>query len=102
MGEEGADTRTFTRNFLGLVTGTFGLGWAAGALLVLKSWHLFRAPRWMMVSGAGYITFMLVPIVFGFTLTWLCSRLISRGWGRVSLGFFGLGLFGLIVGLLAI
>jgi hypothetical protein len=56
----------------------------------------------MMVSGTGYVTFMLVPIVLGFTLTWLCSRLISRGWGRVSLGFFLLGLFGLIVGLMAI
>jgi len=98
IGDEGADTRTF----LGLVTGTFALGWAAGVLLVLKSWHLFRAPRWMMVSGAGYVTFMLVPIVFGFAVTWLSSRLVSRGWGRVSLGFLGLGLCGLIAGLLAI
>ena len=87
---------------MGLVTGTFGLGWVAGILLVLKSWHLFRAPRWMMFSGAGYVTFMLVPIVFGFGVTWLSSRLISRGWGRVSLGFLGLGLCGLIVGLMAI
>ncbi len=93
---------TVGHTFVGLVTGTFALGWAAGILVVLKSWHLFHAPRWLMVSGAGYVTFMLVPIVCGFGFTWLSSRLVSRGWGSVGLGFFALGVCGLIAGLMAI
>lgn len=89
-------------SFRALVTGTFLFGWAAGVLLVLKSWHLLHAPRWMMVSGAGYVTFMLVPIICGFAVTRISARLISRGWGGTSVRFLALGLCGLVAGLMAI
>ena len=99
---KGSFRRAPHRVFLGLVTGTFAVGWAAGVLLVLKSWHLFHAPRWLMVSGAGYVTFMLIPIVCGFLVTWLASRLVSRGWGGPAMGFLALGLCGLVAGLMVL
>jgi hypothetical protein len=89
-------------SFRALVTGTFLFGWAAGVLLVLKSWRLFHAPRWMMVSGAGYVTFMLIPIICGIGVTRLSGRLISRGWGGTSVRFLALGLCGLVAGLMAL
>ena len=94
--------RLLPRIFLGLVTGTFLFGWAAGVLVVLKCWRLGRAPQWMMVSGAGYLTFMLIPIVTGFGFTWISSRLVSRGWGGVPLGFLALGLCGLVAGMMVL
>jgi hypothetical protein len=86
--------------FLAFVTGTFLFGWVMGVLLVLKAWRLVHAPRWMMVSGAGYVTFMLIPIICGFLVARLCSWLISRGWGGMPVGFLALGLCALLAGVL--
>jgi hypothetical protein len=85
-----------------VVTGTFLFGWSAGLLLVFKSWQLAHAPRWIMVSGAGYVTLMLVPILCGFAVTRLSSWLIGHGWGGTSLRALALGLCGLVAGMMAI
>ena len=49
-------------DFTSFVAATFPSGWLSGLLLVLKSWHLFHATGWLIVSGAGYVTLMLIPI----------------------------------------
>jgi hypothetical protein len=87
------------RSFLATVAGTFMLGWVLGVVAVLKLWQLSGAPRWMMVTGAGYVIFMILPIASGFALTKVLSRLISRGWTGSSLGFLVLGLCALVAGL---
>src|SRR4030095_13239006 len=38
------------------VAGTFLFGWLLGLAIVLKLWHLAHAPRWMLVSGVGYVS----------------------------------------------
>jgi hypothetical protein len=85
-----------------LVSLAFLLGWSAGLLTVWKSWQLFHASRWIMVSGAGYVTLMLIPTMCGFVCARLASRLASRGWGGAPLRALALGIGGLVAGLLAI
>jgi hypothetical protein len=97
-----AESKQCLTSFRALVTGIFLFGWAAGVLLVLKTWHLVHAPRWMMISGAGYVTFMLIPIICGFGVTQIWGRLISRGWGGAPVRFLALGLCALVAGLMAI
>jgi hypothetical protein len=89
-------------SFLAFVTGTFLFGWLVGFVAVLKLWHLLHAPRWMMVSGVGYVTFMLFPAVTGFLVAWLCGRLVSRGWGGAPLRMLAVGVCGLMAGLLVL
>lgn len=84
------------------VGGTFVFGWALGLLVVLKVWHLAHAPRWVMLSGVGYVTLMLLPAAFAFSITWLAGRLVARGWGGGPLRLAAAGLLGLVGGLLAL
>jgi hypothetical protein len=84
------------------VTGTFVFGWAIGLASVLKLWQLVNAPRWMMWSGVGYVSFMLVPAGLGFLTAWLSRRLVARGWGGAPLRVAAAGVCGLLVGLLAL
>jgi hypothetical protein len=77
-----------------LITAAFLLGWVAGLLAVWKS-------RWIMVSGAGYVTLMLVPTMCGFVCARVASRLASRGWGGAPLRALALGVCGLVAGLMA-
>jgi len=84
-----------------LVTAAFLLGWVAGVLTVWKSWELFHASRWIMVSGAGYVTLMLIPTMCGFACARVASRLASRGWSGAPLRALALGVCGLVAGLLA-
>ena len=88
-------------SFPALVAGTFLFGWAAGLLVVLKGWHLVHAPRWRMVTGVGYVTFMLMPILCGVAVVHLSRGLISRGWGATPVRFLALGLCGLVAGFMA-
>jgi hypothetical protein len=88
--------------FRAFVTGTFLLGWLGGFAAVFKLWQLAQAPRWMMFSGAGYVTFMLVPALAGVIVTRLAGRLVARGWGGAPLRFVAVGLCGVLAGLLAI
>jgi hypothetical protein len=88
--------------FLAFVTGTFLFGWLAGVLLVFKAWHVIDASRWTMVSGGGYITLMLGPIVCGFCCARVAGRLVSRGWGGLPLRALALGVCGLVAGLMAV
>ena len=81
---------------------TFLFGWLLGLAIVCKLWHLAHAPRWMVVSGVGYVTLMLPPAIAGFMLAWCTGRLAARGWGPASLGMAGAGVAGLVAGLLAI
>jgi len=85
-----------------LVTAAFLLGWVAGVLTVWKSWELFHASRWIMVSGAGYVTLMLIPTMCGFACARVASRLASRGWGGAPLRALALGIGGLVAGLMAL
>jgi hypothetical protein len=88
--------------FSTFVAATFLSGWLLGLAIVLKLWHLAHAPRWMVVSGVGYISLMLPPAIAGFALAWCASRLAARGWGRPSLGLAGVGVVGLVAGFLAL
>jgi hypothetical protein len=84
------------------VTGTFVFGWAIGLASVLKLWQLVHAPRWMMWSGVGYVSFMLAPPAVGFLLTWLARHLVARGWGGGPLRAAAAGVCGLLAGLLVL
>lgn len=84
------------------VAGTFLFGWLLGLAVVLKMWHLAHAPRWMIVSGVGYVSLMLPPTITGFALAWCAGRLARRGWGPASLSLAGAGAAGLVAGLLVL
>ena len=88
--------------FFALVAGTFLFGWLLGLAVVFKLWQLSHAPRWMLMSGVGYVTLMLPPTITGFTLAWCTGRLAARGWGPASLGLAGAGVAGLVAGLLVL
>lgn len=85
-----------------LVSATFLLGWVAGVLTVWKFWQLFHASRWSLVSGAGYLSLMLIPTMCGVVCARVASQLASRGWGGAPLRALALGVCGLVAGLLAI
>ena len=89
-------------SFVGFVTASFMFGWVVGLVLVLKAWNLAHAPRWMMLSGVGYVTFMLFPAVIGAGIAWLSGRLVARGWGGTSLRLLAVGVCGLVGGLCAL
>jgi len=88
--------------FSAFVAGTFLFGWLLGLAVVLKLWHLSQAPRWMILSGVGYVTLMLPPTISGFTLAWCAGRLSARGWGPLALGVAGAGVAGLVAGFLVL
>lgn len=88
--------------FVAFVTATFLFGWLSGLLLVLKSWHLFHATRWLMISGAGYVTLMLIPIMCGFACARIAGHLARRGWSGMPLRVLALGVCGLVAGVMAI
>lgn len=93
---------TLVAGFVGFVAATFLFGWLSGLLLVLKSWHLFHATRWLMVSGAGYVTLMLIPIMSGFACARIAGHLVRRGWSGMPLRVLALGVCGLVAGVMAI
>jgi len=96
------DTESPKTAFSAFVAGTFLFGWALGFAAVLKLWHLSHAPRWMVLSGVGYVTLMLPPAIVGFALAWCAGRLAARGWGPGPLALAGAGVGGLVAGLLAL
>ena len=89
-------------SFARFVAGTFFFGWLAGLLLVVRAWHASSASHWTLISGAGYLTLMLVPILCGFSCTRIASQLAGRGWGGAPLRALALGVCALVVGLLAV
>jgi len=88
--------------FSAFVAGTFLLGWLLGFASVLKLWNLSQAPRWMILSGVGYVTLMVPPAITGFVLAWCAGRMSARGWSAASLALAGAGVIGLVAGLLVI
>jgi len=84
------------------VSGTFFLGWLLGVAVVGKLWQLAHAPRWLVLSGMGSVTFLMAPIITGALFSRAISRLASRGWWGAPLGLIGLGTCGLVAGLLAL
>jgi hypothetical protein len=88
--------------FSAFVAGTFLLGWLLGFASVLKLWNLSQAPRWMILSGVGYVTMMLPPTLIGFAIAWCGVRLSARGWGLASLVLAAAGVIGLVAGLLVL
>ena len=97
-----ARAATRTSSFFAIVAGTFLFGWLLGLAIVFKLWHLAHAPRWMIMSGVGYVTLMLPPTITGFVLAWGTGRLAARGWGPASLGLAAAGVVGLVAGFLVI
>jgi hypothetical protein len=55
-----------------------------------------------MVSGAGYVTLMLIPIMCGFVCARIAGHLVRRGWGGAPLRVLALGVCGLVAGVMAI
>jgi hypothetical protein len=88
--------------YLALVVGTFVFGWLMGVAVVFKLWHLAHAPRWLVFSGMGTVSFLMAPVISGVLFSRGIGRLASRGWRGAPLGLVGLGACGLIVGLLAL
>ena len=84
------------------VAGTFVFGWLVGLALVFRLWELAGAPRWMMFSGAGYVSLMLGPAAVGIVFSRAMGGLAGRGWGGASLGLLGAGIVGLVSGLYAL
>jgi len=84
------------------VAGTFVFGWLIGLALVFRLWDLAGAPRWMMFSGAGYVSLMLGPAGVGFVFSRATGRLAGAGWGGGYLGLLGAGIVGLVSGLYAL
>jgi hypothetical protein len=89
-------------SFVAFVAVTFLFGWLSGLLLVLKSWHLLPASRVLMISGAGYVTLMLIPIMCGFVCARIAGHLVRRGWSGLPLRMLALGVCGLVAGVMAI
>jgi hypothetical protein len=87
---------------LALVIGTFVLGWLLGVAIVFKLWQLAHAPRWLIFSGMGMVSFLMAPCFGGALFSRTIGRLASRGWRGAPLGLVGLGACGLVVGLLAL
>ena len=87
---------------LALVVGTFFFGWLLGVAVVGKLWQLAHAPRWLVFSGMGSVTFLMTPIFSGALFSRAIGRLAARGWRGAPLGLIGLGTCGLVAGLLAL
>ena len=87
---------------LALVVGTFFFGWLLGVAVVGKLWQLAHAPRWLVFSGMGSVSFLMAPIVSGALFSRAIGRLAARGWRGAPLGLIGLGTCGLVAGLLAL
>lgn len=88
--------------FLLFVATVFLFGWLVGLAIVIKIWELADAPRWMLFSGAGYVSLMLGPTIVGFGFARTLGLLAGRGWGGASLGLLCAGVVGLVAGLLAL
>lgn len=84
------------------VVGTFFLGWLLGVGVVFKLWQLAHAPRWLVLSGMGSVSFLMAPIISGALFSGAIGRLAARGWRGAPLGLIGLGACGLVAGLLAL
>ena len=64
---------------LALVVGTFFFGWLLGVAVVFKLWQLAHAPRWLVFSGMGSVSFLMAPIIMR------RARLArSAGWRRAA------------------
>jgi hypothetical protein len=87
---------------LALLIGAFVFGWLLGAVIVFKLWQLAHAPRWLVFSGMGIVSFLMAPCFGGVLFSRSIGRLAARGWRGAPLGLIGLGAGGLVVGLLAL
>jgi hypothetical protein len=84
------------------VIATFVLGWLLGVAVVFKIWQLAHAPRWLVLSGMGMVSFLMAPLLGGAFFSRAIGRLAARGWRGAPLGLVELGICGLVVGLLAL
>jgi hypothetical protein len=90
------------RSYWVLVIGTFFFGWLLGVAVVGKLWQLAHAPRWLVLSGMGSVSFLMAPIISGAFFSRAIGHLASRGWRGAPLGLIGLGACGLVAGLLVL
>ena len=96
------DARPRLAGYVVLAIGTFVLGWGLGVAVVFKLWQLGHAPRWMVTSGMGTVSFLMAPCLVGVLFARAMGRLAARGWRGAPLGLVGLGACGLVAGLLAL
>jgi hypothetical protein len=94
--------QTIISSYFAFVVGTFFFGWLLGVALVFKLWQLAHAPRWLVLSGMGSVSFLMAPIISGALFSRAIGWLASRGWRGAPLGLIGLGACGLVAGLLAL
>jgi hypothetical protein len=97
-----AHARHRVPGYLVLAIGAFVLGWGLGVAVVFKLWQLAHAPRWMVASGMGTVSFLMAPCLGGVLFARATGRLAARGWRGAPLGLVGLGACGLVAGLLAL
>jgi len=88
--------------YVALAIATFVLGWGLGVAVVFKLWQLAHAPRWMVMSGMGTVSFLMAPCLLGVAFSRAMGRLAARGWRGAPLGLIGLGACGIVAGLLAL
>jgi len=96
------DARPRLAGYVALAIATFVLGWGLGVAVVFKLWQLAHAPRWMVTSGMGTVSFLMAPCLVGVLFARTMGRLAARGWRGAPLGLIGLGACGLVAGLLAL
>ena len=86
-------------SYWALVIGSFFFGWLLGVAVVFKLWQLAHAPRWLVLSGMGSVSFLTAPIISGALFSRAIGQLASRGW-RGGRWADWLGACGLVAGLL--
>ena len=62
-----------------LAIAAFVLGWGLGVAVVFKLWQLAHAPRWLMLSGMGMVSFLMAPLLGGAFFSRAVGRLAARG-----------------------
>lgn len=97
--EEATERRRWLLSRQGRVAAYFLFGWVLGLVTLLAIPHVFHLPRWVLVSGWGYIVTMLGPVGFGTVVTLGIVALERRAWGAVGVAFVLLGLAMSVAGL---
>ena len=54
--------------------------WLLGVAVVFKLWQLAHAPRWLVLSGMGSVSFLMALIISGALFSRAIFQLASRGW----------------------
>lgn len=97
--DEASEPRRWLLSRHGRVASFFLFGWVLGLVTLLAIPHACHVPRWVLVSGWGYVLAMLGPVGVGTVVTLSIVALERRAWGAVGTGFVLLGLATCVAGL---